>query len=308
MLKELNNMKKEFKLGLFAVIIMVASFFLINYLRGEDIFNREMELVSRYENVEGLVASAPVFIKGYKAGKVTEVVYDSEKEDFKVVCSVFKDFRIPSDSRMTIYSVDIMGGKGVRIDLGQSEAAAQDGDDLTPAFEAGLMDGLAGSVGPLLEKVSNTLDSLSVTVSGVNRMLADENQTAFRHTLAHLEKTMSNISSISASVEGKSDELEAFIDDLSVLSSKFGGIADKLDTTMGDVSSIVSSLDENDIKEIVSSFKSLLENINDPDGTIGKLLVDNSVYDSVDALLSDVDTLVRKIQENPKKYIKISVF
>lgn len=301
-------MKKEFKLGLFAVIIMVASFFLINYLRGEDIFNREIELVSRYENVEGLVASAPVFIKGYKAGKVTEVVYDSEKEDFKVVCSVFKDFRIPSDSRMTIYSVDIMGGKGVRIDLGQSEAAAQDGDDLTPAFEAGLMDGLAGSVGPLLEKVSNTLDSLSVTVSGVNRMLADENQTAFRHTLAHLEKTMSNISSISASVEGKSDELEAFIDDLSVLSSKFGGIADKLDTTMGDVSSIVSSLDENDIKEIVSSFKNLLENINDPDGTIGKLLVDNSVYDSVDALLSDVDTLVRKIQENPKKYIKISVF
>lgn len=301
-------MKKEFKLGLFTVIIMVASFFLINYLRGEDIFNREMELVSRYENVEGLVASAPVFIKGYKAGKVTEVVYDSEKEDFKVVCSVSKDFRIPSDSRMTIYSVDIMGGKGVRIDLGQSEAAAQDGDDLTPAFEAGLMDGLAGSVGPLLEKVSNTLDSLSVTVSGVNRMLADENQTAFRHTLAHLEKTMSNISSISASVEGKSDELEAFIDDLSVLSSKFGGIADKLDTTMGDVSSIVSSLDENDIKEIVSSFKSLLENINDPDGTIGKLLVDNSVYDSVDALLSDVDTLVRKIQENPKKYIKISVF
>lgn len=301
-------MKKEFKLGLFTVIIMVASFFLINYLRGEDIFNREMELVSRYENVEGLVASAPVFIKGYKAGKVTEVVYDSEKEDFKVVCSVSKDFRIPSDSRMTIYSVDIMGGKGVRIDLGQSEAAAQDGDDLTPAFEAGLMDGLAGSVGPLLEKVSNTLDSLSVTVSGVNRMLADENQTAFRHTLAHLEKTMSNISSISASVEGKSDELEAFIDDLSVLSSKFGGIADKLDTTMGDVSSIVSSLDENDIKEIVSSFKNLLENINDPDGTIGKLLVDNSVYDSVDALLSDVDTLVRKIQENPKKYIKISVF
>lgn len=301
-------MKKEFKLGLFTVIIMVASFFLINYLRGEDIFNREIELVSRYENVEGLVASAPVFIKGYKAGKVTEVVYDSEKEDFKVVCSVSKDFRIPSDSRMTIYSVDIMGGKGVRIDLGQSEAAAQDGDDLTPAFEAGLMDGLAGSVGPLLEKVSNTLDSLSVTVSGVNRMLADENQTAFRHTLAHLEKTMSNISSISASVEGKSDELEAFIDDLSVLSSKFGGIADKLDTTMGDVSSIVSSLDENDIKEIVSSFKNLLENINDPDGTIGKLLVDNSVYDSVDALLSDVDTLVRKIQENPKKYIKISVF
>ena len=49
-------------------------------------------------------------------------------------------------------------------------------------------------------------------------------------------------------------------------------------------------------------------NMNDPDGTIGKLFVDNSVYDSVDALLSDVDILVKKIQENPKKYIRLSVF
>ena len=51
-----------------------------------------------------------------------------------------------------------------------------------------------------------------------------------------------------------------------------------------------------------------LENINDPDGTVGKLLVDGSVYDSVDELLNDIDTLVKKIEENPKKYLKISVF
>ena len=52
----------------------------------------------------------------------------------------------------------------------------------------------------------------------------------------------------------------------------------------------------------------LLENINDPDGTVGKLLNDGSVYNSVDSLLNDVDALVKKIQENPKKYIKISIF
>ena len=48
--------------------------------------------------------------------------------------------------------------------------------------------------------------------------------------------------------------------------------------------------------------------INDPDGTVGKLLTDDSVYKSVDELLNDVDSLVQKIQENPRKYIKISVF
>ena len=56
------------------------------------------------------------------------------------------------------------------------------------------------------------------------------------------------------------------------------------------------------------SFKNLLDSINDPDGSIGKLLVDGSVYDSVEELLTDIDVLVRKIQENPKKYLKISVF
>lgn len=301
-------MSKELKIGIFAVAILVVSFFMINYLRGEDIFNREIEVTSRFGQLEGLVASAPVYIKGYKAGKVSEVTYDKNTEDFEVTCSVSKDFRIPEDSRMTIYSVDIMGGKGVRIDLGTSAQSVQDGGTLAPYFEPGLMDGLAGGVGPLLEKVSNTLDSLSVTVAGVNKMLSDENQASFRGTLAHLERTMANVSAVSATVEGKSDELEDFMENLSALSHKLGAIADKADTAVGGVSDLVTSLNESDIQSIVTSFKVLLENINDPDGTIGKLLVDNSVYDSVDALLSDVDTLIRKIQENPKKYIKISVF
>lgn len=301
-------MNKELKLGIFVVTVLVVSFFVINYLRGEDIFNKEMEFTSRYENVEGLVSSAPVFIKGYKAGKVTDVTYDTDNGNFQVICSVSKDFRIPEDSKMTIYAVDIMGGKGVRIDLGTSDRFAEDGAYLEPSYEAGLLDGLAVSIGPLLSKVSATLDSLNVTVSGVNAILSDENQSRIGNTLAHLEKTMQNVNNISDILDGKSDELNDFISNLSALSDKLGSIAAKADTTMTGVSSIVSSVSESDIRGVVSSFKELLENINDPDGTIGKLLVDKSVYDSVDSLLSDVDSLVKKIEENPKKYIKISIF
>ena len=299
---------KEFKIGFFVVAVLVVSFFLINYLRGEDIFNNEIEVASRYSDVQGLVPSAPVYIKGYKAGKVSEVNYDAETEDFEVVCSIRKEFRIPADSKMTIYSVDIMGGKGVKIDLGYSDDAVQDGGSLAPAFEAGLMDGLAGGVGPLLEKVTSTMDSLAVTVSGVNRMLSDANQQNFAKTLAHLEKTMSNVSSLAAGIEGRSEELDSFIVNLASLSEKFGGIAEKADTAMAGVSSIASSLSESDIEGMVASFNELLRNINDPDGTIGKLFVDNSVYDSLDSLLVDIDELVKKIQENPKRYLRISVF
>lgn len=301
-------MSKEFKIGVFAVTVLVASFFLINYLRGEDIFNNEIELVSRYDNVEGLVPSAPVFIKGYKAGKVTEVRYDSQREDFEVTCSIRKEFRIPEDSRMTIYSVDIMGGKGVRIDLGHSQVAAVDGGSLAPAFEAGLMDGLASGVEPLLAKVNATMDSLAVTVSGVNRLLCSENTDNISRTIAHLEKTMASASSIASEINGKSEELADFIDNLGMISSHFASVSEKLDTTMNDVGAVMSSLTEAQIGELVNSFRTLLESISNPDGTVGQLLVNNSMYSSIDSLLDDVDSLIRKIEENPKKYLRISVF
>jgi len=301
-------MSKELKIGIFAISIIVVSFFLVNYLRGEDIFNREMEVSARYENVEGLVPSAPVYIKGYKAGKVAEVVYNTETEDFKVVCSIRKEFRIPEDSRMTIYSVDIMGGKGVRIDLGSSSAYASDGDVLASTFEAGLMDSLSGSVEPLISKLICTLDSLGHTVAKVNAILSDENRDNITATLRHLERTVAGMETLAVSVSGKSDELESLISNLTAFSEKFESIAEKADTAMTGVNSLVDSISESDIEGVVTSLNTLLENMNDPDGTIGKLFVDDSIYDSVETLLNDIDSLIAKIQENPKKYLRISVF
>ena len=301
-------MKKELKIGIFVVAVIVASFFVLNYLRGEDIFNREYKVVSRYENVEGLVPSAPVFIKGYKAGKVIDVKYDSANGDFAVTCSISNDFVVPSDSKMVIYGVDIMGTKGVKIALGTSEVPVENGASLESAYEAGLMDSVAGNITPLLEKVTETLDSLSVTVSGVNKLLSESNQNSLSRTLVHVEKTMANLRALSSSINGKSGEITALVDNLYDFSSKLGALTEKVDTAMTGVGEIIQTVNESDINGVVTSFKTLLDNINDPDGSIGKLMNSDSVYNSVDSLLSDVNILVNKIQENPKKYLKISVF
>ena len=299
---------KELKIGIFVVVVLTASFFMINYLRGEDIFNREYKVTGKYENVEGLVPSAPVFIKGFKAGKVIEVNYMTEDGEFEVVCSVSSSFPVPTDSKMVIYAVDLMGGKGVKIALGEAEESAEDGAQLETAFEAGLVDELGASIKPLLAKVGNTLDSLSVLVSGVNTMLSEENVRRIDGTLANLEKTMASVKGIAATINGKSAELEAFMDNLSAFSGKLEGLSEKVDTTITGFNGVVDQLNEADIKGLVASFKELVENINDPDGSINKLMKDDSVYNSVDSLLNDVNILVKKIQENPRKYLKISVF
>lgn len=299
---------KEFKIGLFVVVVLVISFFTINYLRGNDIFNREIELSARYETLEGLVPSAPVYIKGFKAGKVIETSYDAKAGDFIVTCSVLKDFNIPVDSEMMIYAADIMGGKGVRIDLGTSADLAQDGDMILAGSELSMIDGIAGGVVPVLEKVGVVLDSLNIALAGVNRLLSESNVNTIERTLLHLEKTMKDVAAVASVFEGKSDELECIIDNLSELSSDILVIAEKVDTTITDVASLVDSLSEEQINDILSSFNELLENINNPEGSVGKLMTDKSLYNSVDELLTDVDVLVKKIQENPKKYLKISVF
>jgi phospholipid/cholesterol/gamma-HCH transport system substrate-binding protein len=304
----LIDFKKELKIGVFVVVVLVTSFFVINYLRGKDIFNREIEVVGYFDNVEGLAESAPVFIKGYKAGKVTSVEYMPGEANFRVVCSVMKEFSIPVDSKMTIYATDVMGSKGVKIDLGVSEDLLSNGQTLEPAFEAGLLDGLAAEVTPMLAKVNATLDSLTITVSGVNALLSEANQARIANTLTHLESVMKNVSSIASTIEGRSEDMNAFITNLSSLSSQLNEIAQKAGGTLDGVNEGVGEINQADIKGVVESFHTLLNNINDPDGTVGKLLVDGSVYNSLDSLLTDIDSLVRKIEENPKKYMKLSVF
>ena len=292
---------KEFKIGLFVVVVLVISFFTINYLRGNDIFNREIELSARYATLEGLVPSAPVYIKGFKAGKVIETSYDAKAGDFIVTCSVLKDFNIPVDSKMMIYAADIMGGKGVRIDLGASADLAQDGDMILAGSELSMIDGIAGGVVPVLEKVGVVLDSLNIALAGVNRLLSDSNVNTIERTLLHLEKTMKDVGAVASVFEGKSDELECIIDNLSELSSEILVIAEKVDTTITDVATLVDSLSEEQINDILSSFDELLENINNPEGSVGKLLTDKSLYNSVDDLLTDVDVWLKKYRKTLDK-------
>lgn len=301
-------MKKELKIGIFAVAVLTTSFFVLNYLRGEDIFNREADYVASYDNVEGLVASAPVYIKGYKAGKVTEVIYDASQDKFFVTCSVSKQFTIPADTRMMIYSVDIMGGKGVRFDLGEASEKAADGDTLSSGFEAGLMDGLASGVGPLLTKVAKAVDSLTVTISGVNGILTEDNRSRVSNSLASLEQTLVNVKDISANIEDKSGQIDIFIDNLAALSAQLGALVEKADSTMEGASKVVDSVNAADLAGTVASLKRLVDNINNPQGSVGRLLVEDDVYNSVDSLLTDIDELIRKIKENPRKNLKISVF
>ncbi len=301
-------MKKELKTGILATAVLVATIFVINFLRGKDIFNREYELVSFYEDVQGLLPSSPVFIKGFKAGTVSGVEYDKSKGGFDVTCVISRDFPVPEDSRMTVYSADLMGGKAVRIDLGSSRNMAGDGDVLESSVSPDMLSSIASGIEPLISKGSEVLENLDSALLNLNLVLSAENRASLRSIMVHLDRTVREVESIAGAVGERSSDIDSIISNLDSFSAKLDEVAEKADTAVSGIGNVAVRLEKSDIEGVVSGFNSLLGKIQDTEGTVGKLINEDSVYNSVDSLLVNIDRLVRKIEQNPKKYLKISVF
>ena len=291
--------RKEFKLGIFVIVILVATFVVINILRGIDIFGREIKVYGHFENAGALVASAPVQIRGYAAGRVNSVEYDPSIDRFVVECSIDKRFKIPADSRLVLYSTSIMGGKGVRVDYGTAEEYIGDGAVMQVGEDADLISGLTDGIGTIMAKLSTLSDSLQVTVSGVNAVLSAENRGNISASIAHLNKTLSSAQAVASSIEGKSEDLENIIANLNVLSEKLAPLADSARSTLDNVEGISGKLNDSDIEGTVKNLNSAIIKINDA--------VDN-LSTPLDSLLNNADSLIKAIQKDPKKYIKVTVF
>ena len=58
----------------------------------------------------------------------------------------------------------------------------------------------------------------------------------------------------------------------------------------------------------VKSFEEIADRVNRGEGTVGKLLNEKELYEKLDRVVGDLDALVKDIKENPKRYVKFSVF
>lgn len=299
---------KELKIGIFVILVLVLSFFVINFLREKDLFNRDIEVSAKYPDVCGLTASAPVYFKGYKAGTVSSIEYDRESGEFLVTCTVDRGFGLSAGTRMVIYSMDLLGGKGVELVPGTSAEILEDGAVIPGETRPDLLASVGDEILPLAGKISSAVDSLNVTVSSINRILGKENRDGLAAAIGHIDRTMANIESISSVIGGRSAEIDGLLANLHEVSASLAAVMEKADTAMADIGNVAAALDESDIRGLVTSFRELADSVRDPDGSIGKLLADGGVYDSLESLLADIDSLVRQIEENPKKYIKISLF
>jgi phospholipid/cholesterol/gamma-HCH transport system substrate-binding protein len=62
-----------------------------------------------------------------------------------------------------------------------------------------------------------------------------------------------------------------------------------------------------DVKATTSNLRQMSEEINNPDGTLGLLLRDPQLYNQLNQVSADIDSLIVDIKKNPKRYISIKL-
>lgn len=301
-------MKKEIKTGLFAVIVVAAALFVVEYLKGKDIFSKTDTYHIIYPTVDGIDISTAVTVGGYAAGRVSGLKYNQQTMDYTVTVSVSREFTFPEDSRMEVYSSDIMGTRKIKVVAGKSETRAASGDTLEGIIGSDMLSSLAGSIEPVAVSLDTLVHNLNRTVISVNRVLNEENSNRINGIIRNLETMADGLGAIADTVKDKSPEISRLIVRLHSISERLDSASASAAATVSNTEAITASLKDAGLGEAVDSLRSLLVKIQDPSGSIGKLLTTDSLYNSITRLSNDIDSLVRGIENDPKKYIKISVF
>src|SRR5690606_23427431 len=96
----------------------------------------------------------------------------------------------------------------------------------------------------------------------------------------------------------------------------------KLNTTIGNLenasnnfSTLSDSLSQLKINTLVkeleytiANFKEISEKVNSTDGSLGKLINDNKLYDNLEGATRQLEQLLQDVKLNPKRYVNVSVF
>lgn len=301
-------MRKEIKTGLFAVIVIAAALFTIEFLKGKDIFSRTDTYYAVYPAVDGVEPSTAVTIGGFAAGRVTSVEYNRATMNYTVGVSVSREFRIPADSRLEVYSADIMGTRKIRLTAGTSDMEAAPGDTLSGSIVPDMISSLAGNLTPLAEDMDSLVRNINSTVTSLNLILDSSTRIRIDGILENLDRITQDLAIISGTVRDKSPEISGIVTRLHSMSASLDSAASAAVGTLSNTEAVTASLRDAGLGAAVDSLRNLIVRIQNPSGSIGSLISSDSLYNSLTRLSNDLDSLVRGIKADPKKYIKISVF
>lgn len=300
------NISKELKVGIVVIVSLGLFYYGFNYLKGANVFKSGTAYFAEYPNVNGLAPDDPIFIQGYRIGKVNGTYFNINSGKILVELLILnKEIVIPENSEAIIASSGLLGGKQINLKLGNSSTLLEEGDTISSGTEGDLIDSFTSSLEPFEKSAMEAVTSVDSVMKLVQAVLNKKNRKAIDESLANLSTTLSSLNSASAGldelVSSEKKRLSLIISNLGTMSANLSAFSD----TLNDLE-IKQTIDEANLA--LSNANSILTKINEGEGTMGQLVNNDSLYMNLESASKNLDKLMVDFQENPKRYVHFSLF
>lgn len=288
---------REVRISLSAIAALVLLVFVVNFLKGINLFKPESYYYIVFENVSQLAKSSPVYVDGYSVGLVSDILYDYNRPGHVVVeVDVNEKMRIPEGSYAQI-TTGLLGAVDMHIYLNrETDRYLQVGDTLQGLGDKNLMGTLSNSVMPTIQQMIPKLDSALITL---NRLLSNP----------ELSHSIDNIGQITTDLRETTVQLNR------LLESEVPQFMDNLNKTGENAVAITGNLREIDytatfdkVDSALTDFQLLADKLNRSDNSLGLLLNDTAFYYQYERAGRNAAELLEDIRENPKRYVHFSLF
>lgn len=306
------KVSNETKVGILTIVALTILILGFNFLKGKDVLTKRKKIYAVFGDLGPLSKSNEVKINGYVIGSVYELeAKDKMVSGVVATINLTEDVNIPKDSRAYISS-PLVGSSFIIIEKGNSTEFLEPGDTLLTRVDAGILDDVKAQLTPTLSKVRGVLDTLSVTLSGVNGVINSEARTNLQQTLANLNRassalnglldnqtgplaaTLNNARDITTNLKNNNDSINRIISNAKQFSDQLARVA------------IQPTIDS--LNAMIADMKSSLSKLKTSEGSLGALLNDRTLYDKLNDLILSGEILIDDLRANPRRYVNLSIF
>jgi len=320
-------MSKEAKVGIFVLLgIVTLTFFTFRVSKMGGIAGKGYKLIVSFETAAGLEPKGNVKMAGVPIGKVEAIELEGTRA--RLVLRIREGVRIPIDSVVSIQTQGFLGEKYVEIFPGkETTQILPPGGRVTNTLPPANLDEIIRKVSIISEDLKNFTNTLAGTLGTEEgkKALSDivrnirETTEVLRTVVAgneeRLNRILANVDTLSADMKeissANKEDLRAMIANLrsfsETLKNEAPGLARNLQKMGEQVSGVVGENREN-IRESIENIRNasakldntldsagkVLARIERGEGTIGRLVSDNTTINSLEGALGGINRYIQK--------------
>ncbi|WP_400078590.1 MlaD family protein [Winogradskyella sp. R77965] len=295
------KVSREVKTAVLVLSGIALFIYLFSFLNGQDLFSDKETYYTEFD-YNSLTPSSPVTIKGNKIGKIEDIAYDFETGKTRVEFSVNPKLVFSKNSKVRLYPTGPLGGNAIEIIDANDGQLAKPGDFINSEIKQGLMSTIEDDLPKVTAGLDGTLRSTDTLVNSLNALLVDESDRGLKSAISELNTTLKSFKDLSYSIQGV----------ITANDEKVSSILDNFDKTSKDLSELSAELKNaglsktvEDLNKTLVSMQSMLSSIDNGEGTIGKLLKDESLYENLDKASKEFQLLLLDIKLHPARYRRI---